>query len=398
MKGIIYPHQCFDYKLLPKTWKLIYFIRHNIVYDKRFLKARHDYYNEVNKNWIDNCPIKIITLRKLPKIKTPIEYFDPADNTIDSEIKKSLPNAQMLPSPSFILTRAECYDMPTYRMYDFYKEMRRRYNILVKDGQPIGGKWRLDEQNRDSAKHLKKIPPPHTPLFATSRGAAKRALGNFLKTRLRHFGQFQDAFTSAGDNLYHSLLSAPLNCGLLCPMEVIRAALAYYKRHRATIPLASVEGFIAQILGWREYMRALYYTRKVPKVKYAGHNKKVPRSWYDGSAQTKLPPVDNALRKVAACGYLHHIERLMVMGNIMFLMDISPREMYKWFLYMFIDSFPWVMYDNIYKMLQSPYISSSNYILKMSDYSRGDWCEKWDKLYHRQIKNNSKRFIRRIYA
>ena len=179
-----------------------------------------------------------------------------------------------------------------------------------------------------------------------------------------------------------------LNTGLLTPSQVIKQALEYSTEFNP--PLASVEGFIRQVIGWREFMRATYVDLSVPMrtTNHWQHHHKMPDEFYSGA--TGILPVDNVIKRVLDTGYCHHIERLMVLGGFMFLCEIDPDDIYRWFMELFVDSYDWVMVPNAYAMSQNadggfittkPYFSGSNYIRKMSHYPKGEWCDIWDALY-----------------
>jgi deoxyribodipyrimidine photolyase-related protein len=183
-----------------------------------------------------------------------------------------------------------------------------------------------------------------------------------------------------------------LNIGLITPKQILNSTLEYSKEFN--VPLNSLEGFVRQIIGWREFIRAVYHLKgsKQRTTNFWNFSKKIPNTFYNGS--TGIIPVDNIIKNINKNGYAHHIERLMVLGNIMCLMRFDPNEVYKWFMEMFIDSYDWVMVPNVYGMSQfadggimstKPYISGSNYILKMSNYKKEAWCELWDALYWRFI-------------
>jgi len=178
--------------------------------------------------------------------------------------------------------------------------------------------------------------------------------------------------------------------------EVVRKALEFSNEN--TIPYQSLEGFIRQIIGWREFIRGVY-NYKNSKENFFGHSRKLSQKWYQGT--TGLIPLDCVIKRVIANSYAHHIERLMIISSIMLMTEISPKEVYKWFMELFIDSSHWVMEPNVYGMglfadggsiATKPYISGSNYILKMSDFQKGEWCDIWDGLYWRFIDKNRNYF------
>ena len=220
-------------------------------------------------------------------------------------------------------------------------------------------------------------------VFPTTREGTLAALKRFVRSRLDKFGKYQDAIVEDDDFLFHSVLSAPINAGIITPQEVIDEALLWHEK----VELSTLEGFIAQVLGWREYMRAVYYKYPKAPANRLKQNVKLGNAWYNGT--TGLLPVDVAIKRANKNAYLHHIERLMVVGNAMFLCQIDPDEVYKWFMELFADSYDWVMIGNVYYMSQwasdeittKPYISSSAYLMRMSNYKKGDWSEDWDALY-----------------
>ena len=230
-------------------------------------------------------------------------------------------------------------------------------------------------------------------------------LDEFVDRRLADFGPYEDAMQRDEGLLFHSLLSPLINVGLLMPEDVLRQVLDSVASRRKKIPLNSLEGFIRQVIGWREFMRAVYVLEgeKERSANFWGHERPIPRSLY--SATTGIEPVDTVIRRVIKTGYAHHIERLMVLGNFMLLCEIDPKEVYRWFMELFIDAYDWVMVPNVYGMSQyadgglittKPYISSSAYVLKMSDFQRGAWCDTWDALFWRLIQKHREFFERNV--
>lgn len=313
-----------------------------------------------------------------------------------------------------------------YSMAQFYAYQRKRQNILMNGSTPIGGKYSFDVDNRK--KIPKNLPIPHTffppkcakvekivtevesefsdaigealPfLYPTTHQEAKKALEVFLKDKLALFGDFQDAIQKDDSFLFHSVLSPLLNIGLLTPQEVIQAAIEHAQNY--SVPLNSLEGFLRQIMGWREFVRASYlfkgsYQRS---FNFFHHHEKIPKKFLKG--EIGILPIDTLVKRILKTGYCNHIERLMVLGNFLLLTETSPREIYKWFMGYFVDSYDWVMVPNVYGMSQyadgggittKPYISSSNYILKMSNYSKGEWTEIWDGLFWRFLQKHDSLF------
>lgn len=301
-------------------------------------------------------------------------------------------------------------------MADFYRWQRRRMKVLLDGkGKPIGGRWSFDAQNRKKlprdlvpprlpeptwTAHTKALVPRVNALFAdhpgdarefwlpTTQAEAEAALTSFLEERFALFGDYEDALSSEHATLFHSVLSPLMNIGLLTPEYVVQRALEYAER--ANVPLNSVEGFIRQILGWREFVRAMWRTLPAShwEQNFWDHRRRLRRCWYDGT--TGIAPLDDAIRRAVSTGYNHHIERLMVIGNAMLLCRIEPRDAYRWFMEMYVDSADWVMAPNLYGMAlfseggaftTKPYICGSSYLRKMSDYPKGAWCDVADGLY-----------------
>ncbi len=310
-------------------------------------------------------------------------------------------------------------------MADFYKWQRQRLDILMEGDQPVGGQWSFDEDNRKKVpkKLLPSIPAnlklkrddfdleattyieqqfPDNPgclddlYYPTSHRTARQWLKHFLAHRFEHFGAYEDAIVEGESWLWHSVLTPAMNTGLLTPGEVIKAALNFAKKN--DVPLNSLEGFVRQIIGWREFMRATYQDLgvRMRTTNHWQHHRAMPKCFYDGT--TGIAPIDDTIHRVLQTGYCHHIERLMVLGGFMFLCEIDPDDIYHWFMELFIDSYDWVMVPNVYAMSQhadggaittKPYFSASSYVRRMSHYKQAPWCEIWDGLYWRWIWNHA---------
>ncbi|MFM2135007.1 MAG: hypothetical protein RL021_407 [Bacteroidota bacterium] len=311
---------------------------------------------------------------------------------------------------------------------EFYIAERKRLDILLVRGEPVGGQWTYDTENRKKMPAGTFVPPlpsaahsdilkdalqsiarefPSNPgslnefVYPIDSVSSDKWLDDFLERRFRYYGDFQDAIVKEQAFLFHSILTPMLNIGLLDPRTVLEKAMEAATEYR--VPLNALEGFVRQVMGWREFIRAVYQLRGVEQRtrNYWGHTRKIPRSFYDGT--TGIPPIDDAIRKVLRYGYTHHIERLMVLGNFMVLCEFDPDEVYRWFMELFIDAYDWVMVPNVYGMSQfadgglmstKPYISGSNYILKMSDYKKGEWCEIWDALFWRFVSGHRDFFLK----
>ena len=360
---------------------------------------------------------------------TTLVAADPVDHAAMRRLRRATDAAglilNLVPSPGFLNTRADNSEWSNGRkrwfMAEFYKHQRTRLDILMENGTPQGGKWSFDEDNRKKVPKamMSAIPDlPEVPRSAADRTARDRVLADypdapgvldrlyyptthaeaarwldlFLAHRLSLFGDYEDAIVVGQSWLWHSVLTPMLNIGLLTPQQVVTATLDHANRH--DVPLNALEGFLRQIIGWREFMRATYEDLGVPMrtTNHWAHHRTIPHSFYD--ATTGIDPLDDVIRRVLRTGYCHHIERLMVVGGFMFLCEIDPDDVYRWFMEMFVDSYDWVMVPNAYAMSQNadgglittkPYFSGSNYIRKMSNWPTGPWCEGWDGLYWRFI-------------
>ena len=229
----------------------------------------------------------------------------------------------------------------------------------------------------------------HSPIeYPTDHNSSKIWFKDFLANRFKEFGPYEDSIVENESFLNHSLLSPLINTGLLDIKYVLNETIKTYKEKN--IPINSCEGFIRQIIGWREFIRGVYVAKGSyeRKKNFWQFNRKIPQSFYDGS--TGIYPLDQTIKKILKTGYAHHIERLMIIGNFMLLCEFDPDEVYRWFMELFIDSYDWVMVPNVYGMSQfsdgglmstKPYISGSSYILKMSNYKKGDWTITWDALF-----------------
>jgi deoxyribodipyrimidine photolyase-related protein len=357
-----------------------------------------------------------------------INYIDPTDKWLQKRLTEACRengiNSKQFDSPLFLNTKAELYnffreDKKKYHQTTFYTDQRKKQNILIEeDGKPTGGKWTFDLENRKKYP-TKKIPPTilfpavddyfeeaknyvethfadhlgsltKQSLYPTNFEATKSWLQQFFEQRFNEFGIYEDAIVEENSRLNHSILSPMLNVGLITPKEVITHCLLYAKDNN--VPINSTEGFVRQIIGWREFIRGVYEARgnEERTTNFWKFKNKIPASFYDGT--TGIVPIDKTIKKVLQTGYCNHIERLMVLGNFMLLCEFDPDEVYRWFMELFIDAYDWVMVANIYGMSQfadgglmasKPYISGSNYLMKMSNYKKGEWQNVWDGLFWR---------------
>ncbi len=322
--------------------------------------------------------------------------------------------ADILPTPAFALSRAEfghwAGERTRFRMEDFYRDQRRRFSVMMVGTDPVGGRWNFDADNRESPPkgvNTLEVPPPYRPaedgidagvrrdldgmgidtvgadgprLFAVTPTEAGEALSQFIGHRLALFGRYEDAILGADWAMAHSLLSVPLNLGLLHPLDVVHAAESAYRDGSA--PLAATEGFIRQILGWREYIWQLYWHFGPDYLdsNHLGAHTPLPDWWTHLDADAvDAACLHDALAGVRDRGWAHHIQRLMVLGSHALQRGYQPRELNDWFSASFVDGFAWVMPANVIGMSQhadggrmatKPYTSGGAYINKMSDHCR----------------------------
>ena len=356
-----------------------------------------------------------------------IEIIDPDDYYIQKRIsnfcKKNKIQLIIHENPSFLTKKSELNeffkkDKKKFFQTSFYKSQRKKFNILIEqNGKPTGGDWTYDVMNRE--KYPKDKNPPKIEfakvndklfsesvsfintnysqnpgliddkfIYPTDHKSAKLWFLKFLKDRFNEFGPYEDSIVKEESFLNHSLLSPLINSGLITPEFIVKESVNFYQKNN--IMINSCEGFIRQIIGWREFIRGIYFCKGVEErtKNFWGFKRKISKSFYDGN--TGIEPVDDTIKKINTTAYAHHIERLMIMGNFMLLCEFDPDEVYKWFMELFIDAYDWVMVPNVYGMSQfadgglmstKPYISGSNYILKMSNYKKGEWCTTWDSLF-----------------
>tara|TARA_B110000037_G_scaffold174023_1_gene198100 strand:+ start:15 stop:941 length:927 start_codon:yes stop_codon:yes gene_type:complete len=236
-------------------------------------------------------------------------------------------------------------------------------------------------------------------IYPISHKTANKWLLDFFKNKLNDFGPYQDYVKKGENYMFHSLLSSSINIGLLNPNEIINKL----KKYKSKVIINSFEGYLRQLF-WREYQRYTFIYVNWNKKDYFGNKGKLDKKWYNGTLG--IPPIDDLIKSGFNTGYIHHIGRLMFVGNYMNLSGISPDEGVKWFIEFAIDSYEWVMQQNVRDMvffttggitMRKPYVSSSNYILKMSDYKKGDWSDKWNKLYQLFIKKNKNKLWKYRY-
>ena len=364
-----------------------------------------------------------------------IRFFEIEDKPFENEIMQMISDldikCEVLNTPMFLDSRESFKDFVGDKKFllqaNYYKKARKEMDILIENDKPVGGKWSFDDENR------KKLPKdyliPKLPvikerddfeeisnfintefndhpgninnIFPYTTEQALDWLDTFFEERFKDFGPYEDAIFMGEHFQLHSALSCSMNLGIITPQQIITKAKDYAEAN--DIPLNSLEGFVRQIIGWREFIRGIYqnFSEKMINSNYWNHNRKLSEAWYTGD--TGIEPLDDAIKGALEFGYTHHINRLMVLASIMNMSRIHPSEIYKWFMEMFVDSSEWVMVPNVFGMgtfadggifATKPYISGSSYILRMSNFKKGDWCEIVDGLYWKFIEDNKEFFAK----
>tara|TARA_Y100000996_G_scaffold232611_1_gene183054 strand:- start:2518 stop:3987 length:1470 start_codon:yes stop_codon:yes gene_type:complete len=452
--SIIFPNQIFENsKLLDESSKIFLieeylffnqfnFHKQKILFHRMTMKSYEKFLKKKKLDvvYIDSTEnISDIRefIRNLDKKIQSIKIYDPVDNWLSRRINDSCEEKNIkienYNNPLFINNNEDLEtffrsDKKKFFQTSFYKKQRVKLDIMMIGDKPEGGKWTYDDQNRE--KYPKnKIPPEidypkkddnynealnylnnnyknnyglidDENIYPYNFQLAKKWLDDFFITRFYEFGPYEDAVVKEKSILNHSVLSPLLNTGLINPKELIKRTINYHYENK--IPINSTEGFIRQIIGWREFIRGVYVCKGTEErnKNFWNFSRKIPNSFY--SATTGIDPVDDTINKINKSGYANHIERLMIIGNFMLLCEFDPNEVYRWFMELFIDSYDWVMVPNVYGMSQfgdgglmstKPYISGSSYILKMSNYKRGDWCMIWDSLFWNFIDKQREFFL-----
>jgi len=455
--SIIFPHQLFDPTPLPIHDSSVYLVEEHLFFTQyafhsqklAFHRGTMQHYatwlakQGATAHYIEAHQPQHDIRQLIPRLAEQgiqhIHFIDPTDNYLSRRLHHQLDACRLEytchDSPLFLNTpkQNETFFKPTKKKFHqtvFYKEQRLTRNILIEnENQPAGGKWTYDTDNRK--KYPKGRTPPAiqfpadspdyqaaityvqthfpdapgtltpTPRYPLTHAQARDWLDQFLTQRFAEFGPYEDAIVRDHSILHHRLLSPLINSGLLQPQQILDAILAHAQQH--DIPLNSTEGIVRQLIGWREFIRGIYEAKGSEERtrNFWNFTRPMPESFY--TATTGIPPVDDTIRTLLQTGYCHHIERLMILGNFMLLCEIDPDEVYRWFMELFIDAYDWVMVPNVYGMSQfadgglmstKPYISSSNYIMKMSNYPKGDWQATWDGLFWRFMHNQRDFFLK----
>jgi deoxyribodipyrimidine photolyase-related protein len=443
---IIFPHQLFPQHPALVTGQVVYLVEEWLFFHQyRFHQQKLLLHRATMQMYADYLTQQGYELRYIPATNAEcdlqkllpiianagigeLHYADVVDNWLHQRLTEGARQhgirLQQYRSPNFLEDPAEISDFfdqrKSYKQTDFYVDRRKHHQILLDPaGKPLGGQWTYDVDNRQKFPKGRSAPVLQLPglnqyvkeaqsyvnqhfgnnygsvaqpfaagFYPTTYAEADAWLTDFLTVRFSDFGAYEDAIVQEETVLHHSVLSPLLNIGLLSPQQVIDRALELVDR----VPLNSLEGFVRQIMGWREFIRITYDRRghSQRSRNYWGFTRKIPESFWKGT--TGILPLDVTIQKTLKSGYCHHIERLMVAGNFMLLCEFDPDEVYRWFMEMFVDAYDWVMVPNVYAMSQfadgggmctKPYISGSNYLMKMSDFKKGDWQPIWDGLFWR---------------
>lgn len=429
----ILPNQLFETNHFPSDLKRIIVWEHPDFFKKYYFnkkklilhRASMKYYFDKLKSYFPDTSIKYINHNKSHTPSGNYIFFDPINIIPGFEDTE-----KMIESPNFFLTKKDYenikenkesnsisftrYFYPRCKqIIDFLKDQkstdkdnRKGYNrklhkMITNKQQDTTGV--SEEENKYIQKAIKYV-EKHFPenygntdnfSYPVSRSNALIWMKDFIENRLKHFGTYQDTFNTDHDNMFHSVLSSSINIGLLNPEDILSELR---KIKLSSVPMNSLEGYVRQLC-WREYQRYvyIYYKDTLSKGKFFNlENNSIDSKWYNGT--TPVLPVNNCIKKAFDTAYLHHIERLMIIGNYMLLSEVEPKEGHRWFMEFAIDSYEWVMVQNVYDMVffngngltsYKPYISTTNYLIKMSNYSSDDeWNKNWNDLYRTFLKNH----------
>lgn len=367
--------------------------------------------------------------------------FDPIDENITHRLLQarredpSVAAFEFLASPNFYLKNHEIQSYfagkTKHDFDDFYQWQRERFNILIGDDyKPVGGTWKIEPNKKSKLSEESKLPSfevfgnnkyvdeavKYTEehfsdnfgssefIWPTNHKEAEKWLNDFVETRLDNYSSNEESIHTTAPWLYHSALSSSLNTGLLSPMQVVNAALERHKKN--PVDLANLEGFIRQVLGTREFVRAQYISVSTAtrKLNYFGHKRKMTTDWLQGSLG--LPPYDGLIKKVHNHGYAFSVEKSVIAGNLMLISEIDPVQINHWFKDLFVDAYDWIVGPNVYNMIQfledttseKTCLQPSDYILSISNYDKGDWCDVWDGLFWRFVEQNHEKLKPHKYA
>jgi deoxyribodipyrimidine photolyase-related protein len=432
MNFLILPNQLFEIKYLKENkitendYKIIlyehpqYFTKYNFNKKKLILHyASMNYY----KNYLEENNYNVDLIKYTDKfLIKDFEMFKSADNLNDLKPNKIYDN------PNYLLNNKlhEKYFTKTDKFIfnNFYMWSKNELDILkdvkskdkenrermskdvkipkIKKLKNIDNKFINDSIKNVNNNFNKNYGNTDNFVYPVTHASAKSFLKDFIKFKFINFGPYQDFIKKGESYMFHSILSSSINVGLINPIDII----SIISKYKDKIPINSYEGYIRQLF-WREYQLYCYnyidYEEAVKKP-YFNYKNKLTIEWYNGTTGNEI--IDDTIKKAFNTGYLHHIERLMVIGNYMSLREIIPNDGLKWFIEFAIDSYEWVMYQNVYDMVffvttkttRKPYITSENYLIKMSDYKKGTWSEEWRELYSKFLKKHKDKLWKYRYS
>jgi deoxyribodipyrimidine photolyase-related protein len=466
MVFLIFPTQLFsDIKHLTnwinnnsKNNQIIYLIEEPIYFtDFNYHKLKLAYHRASMKKYFDflknkKLNVKYIDYFKVTKLfyssikseSNTISIIDPGDFKLKKKLETIFEKKLIiLDNINWLININELeyikkliYTNSNYSHDKFYKYQRKKLDILIDStNKPDGGKWSYDTHNRLALPKNHKVPITISKklnnkyvkeainyvnknwsnnygslehfIYPIDTNSSLKWLDKFLKERLCNFGPYEDAVNESEPFIYHSVLSPMMNIGILTDTQVVTKSYEYYLAHKKYISIESFEGFIRQVIGWRNYVYTVYMLEgpKLFESNNLKHKTKLNDKFWTG--QTEIKPIDSIINKLVTYAYAHHIERLMYLGNFMLICMVDPKEVYRIFMEWTIDAYEWVMIPNIFGMSQyadggtmmtRPYFSSSNYINKMSSYKRdGEWDIIWDALYYNFINKHDK-LLKNNYA
>jgi deoxyribodipyrimidine photolyase-related protein len=453
MNLLLFPNNLYEVRYFPKNeLKKVYLLEDPVFFGHRDIKMKFNklklvlhrgsmkYYEDYLKE--KKIKVDYINLDELDNLKYKflkgldnIGHFELNDHLLESRLKKYMKGKKVtvFSNPNFLvsLDQLEKYHNKKTKnnkyfhknFYDFMKgelkllEKTKSYDEENRNKLPSGikipnlPKKKVDKYEKEAIKYIDKLFPKNygssdNLLFPLNHIESKKWVKYFIKEKLDKYGTYQDAIVDNEGFMFHANISPMMNIGLINPDYVVDEITEYYNKNKKKVGINNYEGFIRQIIGWREYQRYcyLYAYKDLTKPNYFGHKNKLNKKWYDGT--TGIRPIDDSIKFAFKTGYLHHIIRLMVVSNFMNLCRIKPDDCYKWFMEFAVDSYDWVMIQNVYSMgqwadggltMRKPYISSDNYIVNMSNYKREDWGDKWNDLYYYFISDHEDKLKKTPY-
>lgn len=442
MELVLFPNQLFKKKYLPKNIKKIYLIEEPIYFGYRekyynFNKLKlvlhrssmKYYYDYLNKSYnVEYIEFNEVDYKMFKNKDITMFYY--YDYELDKKIKNI--NIKYIDTPNQVIKDEDFNEYnkqnkKRFRHDHFYNFIKSKLKILEniksqdvynrnplpKDHKKINNP-KINKDDNEYIKEGKIYVEKHFPnnygnvedfIYPISHKSSEKWFNNFLKNKFEYYGDYQDSIHNEDIFVYHSIISPMLNIGLLDPLEIVNKVKIEYNKNKK-IKLNDYEGFIRQIIGWRTYQLLIYKFKynEIINSNIFNNNNKISKSFYDGT--TNIPIIDFFIKSAFKYGYLHHIVRLMIISNFMNLCNIRPDDIYKWFMEFSVDSYDWVMICNVYSMglwsdgglaMSKPYISTSNYIMKLSNFKKGEWNKKWDNLFYNFLYKNKEIIKKTIY-